>query len=105
MSPSGLGGDGRLGRQALDRVGVVEGDRGRLRRDSLDEVRQDFAGTDQDIKAFERFIIRYITVNQRWNSPKFLFGESYGTTRSGGLVAALVVAAWGAPRELVPATG
>lgn len=50
---------------------------------------KDFAGTDQDIKAFERFIVRYITVNQRWNSPKFLFGESYGTTRSGGLVAAL----------------
>jgi carboxypeptidase C (cathepsin A) len=50
---------------------------------------KDFAGTDQDIKAFEQFIVRYITVNQRWNSPKFLFGESYGTTRSGGLVAAL----------------
>ena len=50
---------------------------------------KDFAGTDQDIKAFEKFIVRYITVNQRWNSPKFLFGESYGTTRSAGLVAAL----------------
>jgi carboxypeptidase C (cathepsin A) len=50
---------------------------------------KDFAGTDQDIKAFKNFIVRYITVNQRWNSPKFLFGESYGTTRSGGLVAAL----------------
>jgi carboxypeptidase C (cathepsin A) len=50
---------------------------------------KDFAGTDQDIKAFEQFIVRYITVNQRWNSPKFLFGESYGTTRSAGLVAAL----------------
>jgi carboxypeptidase C (cathepsin A) len=50
---------------------------------------KDFAGTDQDIKAFEQFIVRYVTVNQRWNSPKFLFGESYGTTRSGGLVAAL----------------
>jgi carboxypeptidase C (cathepsin A) len=50
---------------------------------------KDFAGTDQDIKAFERFIVRYITANQRWNSPKFLFGESYGTTRSAGLVAAL----------------
>ena len=47
---------------------------------------KDFAGTDQDIKAFEKFIVRYITVNQRWNSPKFLFGESYGTTRSAGLV-------------------
>jgi carboxypeptidase C (cathepsin A) len=50
---------------------------------------KDFAGTDQDIKAFEKFIVRYITANQRWNSPKFLFGESYGTTRSAGLVAAL----------------
>ena len=50
---------------------------------------KDFAGTDEDIKAFEKFIVRWITVNQRWNSPKFLFGESYGTTRSAGLVAAL----------------
>lgn len=50
---------------------------------------KDFAGTDQDIEAFLKFITRYITVNQRWNSPKFLFGESYGTTRSAGLVAAL----------------
>lgn len=52
-------------------------------------VDRDFTGTDQDIKAFKKFIARYITVNQRWNSPKFLFGESYGTTRSAGLVAAL----------------
>ena len=50
---------------------------------------KDFAGTDQDIRAFEKFIVRYITVNQRWGSPKFLFGESYGTTRSAGLVSAL----------------
>jgi carboxypeptidase C (cathepsin A) len=50
---------------------------------------KDFAGTDQDIRAFEKFIVRYITVNERWNSPKFLFGESYGTTRSAGLVSAL----------------
>lgn len=50
---------------------------------------KDFAGTDQDIRAFRRFIERYITANQRWISPKFLFGESYGTTRAAGLVAAL----------------
>ena len=48
-----------------------------------------FRRTDQDIQAFVKFIERYITVNQRWNSPKFLFGESYGTPRSAGLVAAL----------------
>ena len=29
---------------------------------------KDFAGTDQDIRAFEKFIVRYLTVNQRWNS-------------------------------------
>ena len=46
---------------------------------------KDFAGVDQDLHAFDRFIIRYITANQRWNSPKFLIGESYGTTRSAAL--------------------
>ena len=46
---------------------------------------QAFWGTDPDIDAFARGIERYLTVNDRWNSPKFLFGESYGTTRSAGL--------------------
>ena len=50
---------------------------------------KDFAGTDQDVRAFEKFIYRYISVNHRWNSPKFLFGESYGTTRSAALADAL----------------
>ncbi|MBS0570099.1 MAG: peptidase S10 [Proteobacteria bacterium] len=45
-----------------------------------------FWGTDQDIDAFGRFVQRYITKYNRWNSPKFLFGESYGTPRSAGLV-------------------
>ena len=52
-------------------------------------VIRDFAGTDQDVRAFEKFIYRYVSVNHRWNSPKFLFGESYGTTRSAALVDAL----------------
>ena len=50
---------------------------------------KNFAGTDQDVQAFSRFIQRYVSVNHRWNSPKFLFGESYGTTRSAALVDAL----------------
>ena len=50
---------------------------------------KDFQGVDEDVRAFNKFITRYITVNQRWNSPKFLFGESYGTTRSAALVASL----------------
>jgi len=48
-----------------------------------------FWGVDQDIDAFARGVTRYITINNRWNSPKFLFGESYGTTRSAGLAYAL----------------
>ncbi len=50
---------------------------------------KDFAGVDQDLHAFAKAIERYLTVNGRWNSPKFLFGESYGTTRSAGLSAVL----------------
>jgi carboxypeptidase C (cathepsin A) len=45
----------------------------------------DFYGVDQDADAFARAIIRYVTRFGRWDSPKFLFGESYGTTRSGAL--------------------
>ena len=44
-----------------------------------------FFGVDQDVAAFGQFIQRYITKFHRWNSPKFLFGESYGTTRSAAL--------------------
>ena len=43
---------------------------------------KDVYGIDEDAHAFAQFITRYITENNRWNSPKFLFGESYGTTRS-----------------------
>ena len=41
-----------------------------------------FWGVDQDGHAFARFIARFLTKYNRWNSPKYLFGESYGTTRS-----------------------
>jgi carboxypeptidase C (cathepsin A) len=41
-----------------------------------------FWGIDEDANAFARFITRFISKYNRWNSPKFVFGESYGTTRS-----------------------
>ena len=41
-----------------------------------------FWGIDEDANAFARFIVRFVTKYNRWNSPKFIFGESYGTTRS-----------------------
>jgi carboxypeptidase C (cathepsin A) len=42
----------------------------------------DFWGVDQDARCIKAFIKRYLTVYGRWNSPKFLFGESYGTPRT-----------------------
>jgi carboxypeptidase C (cathepsin A) len=47
---------------------------------------KDFWGVDVDIESVSRFIRQYITANGRWNSPKYLLGESYGTTRSAGVV-------------------
>jgi carboxypeptidase C (cathepsin A) len=41
-----------------------------------------FWGVDEDANAFARFIQRFVTKYNRWNSPKYIFGESYGTTRS-----------------------
>ena len=41
-----------------------------------------FWSVDGDAAAFARFIERFDTKYSRWNSPKFIFGESYGTTRS-----------------------
>jgi carboxypeptidase C (cathepsin A) len=48
-----------------------------------------FWGVDQDAHAFDRFIRRFLTKYGRWNSPKYLFGESYGTPRSAVLSADL----------------
>jgi carboxypeptidase C (cathepsin A) len=47
-----------------------------------DTAASDFWGVDQDADAFARGIMRWVTKNNRWGSPKFLFGESYGTLRS-----------------------
>lgn len=47
---------------------------------------KDFYGIDQDARAFAQFVRRYVTQFDRWNAPKFLFGESYGTMRSAILV-------------------
>ena len=47
---------------------------------------KDFWGVDQDIKSISGFIKEYITEFDRWNSPKYLLGESYGTMRSAGVV-------------------
>src|SRR5258708_36901513 len=45
-----------------------------------------FYGVDQDAYAFADFISQFLSKYGRWNSPKYLFGESYGTPRSAVLV-------------------
>jgi carboxypeptidase C (cathepsin A) len=44
-----------------------------------------FYGVDQDAHAFANFIAEFLSRHKRWNSPKYLFGESYGTTRAAAL--------------------
>jgi carboxypeptidase C (cathepsin A) len=44
-----------------------------------------FWGLKGDVSAFGEFIRLYITRNERWSSPLYILGESYGTTRAGGL--------------------
>lgn len=48
-----------------------------------------FFGVDQDIHAFAEFITRFLSQYGRWKSPKYIFGESYGTMRGAGLALAL----------------
>jgi carboxypeptidase C (cathepsin A) len=49
-----------------------------------------FFGVTQDATWFSDFIYQYLTRNERWTSPKFLIGESYGTTRSAMLSSVLL---------------
>lgn len=42
----------------------------------------DFWGLDEDAASLAQFIRRFLSRHQRWNSPRYLLGESYGTTRS-----------------------
>ena len=49
------------------------------------ETFKKFWGVKGDIEAFSEFIRLYITRNERWASPLFMLGESYGTTRAAGV--------------------
>ncbi|HQZ94014.1 MAG: peptidase S10 [Flavobacteriales bacterium] len=47
--------------------------------------KKEFTGYSEDIRSVGDFIHKFITLNGRWASPKYLAGESYGTTRAAGL--------------------
>ena len=42
----------------------------------------DYWGIDEDARSLSQFVRRFLSEYDRWNSPRFLLGESYGTTRS-----------------------
>lgn len=46
---------------------------------------KEYHGVTADIRSVGDFIRRWVSDNKRWNAPKFLIGESYGTTRAAGL--------------------
>ncbi len=50
-----------------------------------------FYGMDADAHAFAAFIQAFLTKHGRWNSPKYLFGESYGTPRAAMIAARLTM--------------
>jgi carboxypeptidase C (cathepsin A) len=53
-----------------------------------------FYGVNEDIKYLAEWINTFVTRNNRWASPKFLIGESYGTTRVSGLALELQNQQW-----------
>lgn len=62
---------------------LVADEKDKSKRDEQMEKRKKAVyGVDGDGKAFAQFISQFLSKYGRWNSPKYLFGESYGTTRS-----------------------
>ncbi len=54
-------------------------------RPASSDLKEKFHGVSEDIASVGEFIRLYLTRFSRWSSPKFIIGESYGTTRAAGL--------------------
>jgi carboxypeptidase C (cathepsin A) len=61
---------------------------------SKEEQKKMFFGVNADVKYLADWITTFVTRNNRWRSPKYLIGESYGTTRVSGLALALQQQQW-----------
>ena len=57
-----------------------------ISRAVCDHRDEEFWAVDPDIDSISRFIAQYVSDNNRWTSPKYLLGESYGTTRGAAIV-------------------
>lgn len=67
---------------------------GYSRMASPDEDKKQFFGVNADIEYLAEWINTFVTRQNRWLSPKFLIGESYGTTRVSGLALELQNNQW-----------
>src|SRR6185503_11788061 len=65
----------------FSRLIADDADKGK-RAEQMKEREKKIYGVDGDGHAFAQFITQFMSKYGRWNSPKYLFGESYGTTRS-----------------------
>ena len=61
---------------------------------SQDEQKKMFFGVNADISYLADWVNTFVTRNNRWRSPKYLIGESYGTTRVSGLALELQNRQW-----------
>lgn len=61
---------------------------------SKEEQKKMFFGVNADVKYLADWISTFVTRNNRWRSPKYLIGESYGTTRVSGLALELQRRQW-----------
>ena len=56
--------------------------------------KEKFFGVDADVKYLAEWLNTFVSRNNRWLSPKYLIGESYGTTRVSGLALELQNSQW-----------
>jgi len=94
VEPYGLHDNANSILDVADIVYVDPVNTGYSRKVSEDVQGSKFFGVNEDIKYLAEWIRTFVTRNNRWASPKFLIGESYGTTRVSGLALALADQEW-----------
>ena len=68
---------------------------------SREKQKKMFFGVNADIKYLAEWITTFVSRNERWRSPKYLIGESYGTTRVSGLALELQSRQWMYPNGVI----
>ena len=78
----------------INKAGESNAKKGKKTKSSKQQLRKKFFGVNADIKYLAEWLNTFVTRNNRWLSPKYLIGESYGTTRVSGLALELQNAQW-----------